>query len=303
MLKRSIRWGIRRARTWLREEDRATPTQWVSCVPNTAYQSLNALFTDLVALPGARPHFAWGMLFAAHMAKTLKIGRISALEFGVAGGNGLLSMEATAASIGERLGIKIDVFGFDTGQGLPKPQDYRDLPNIFREGTLTMDQERLRRRLKTAQLILGPVEDTIDGFVDSRPAPIGFVSFDLDYYSSTLEAFKLFDAADPVLLPRVHCYFDDIMGFTYSEFTGERLAITEFNERHEMRKISPIFGLCHFLPPPHDRDVWPQQMYLAHFFDHPLYGEDDGLIQGNDGRGFNLEDANSTSPAVSLEGK
>ena len=49
---------------------------------------LNALFTDLVATtPRARPHFAWGILHAAHLAKALKIDRISAIEFGVAGGN------------------------------------------------------------------------------------------------------------------------------------------------------------------------------------------------------------------------
>lgn len=24
-------------------------------------------------------------------------------------------------------------YGFDTGKGLPKPQDYRDLPNLYRE--------------------------------------------------------------------------------------------------------------------------------------------------------------------------
>jgi hypothetical protein len=303
MLKKAIRWALRRVRAWLREEDRAAPPASLPCPPNTAYERLNGLFIDLVAQPGTRPHFAWGMLFAAHMAKTLKIDRISLIEFGVAGGNGLLSMEATAASVGQRLGIQIDVFGFDTGKGLPKPQDYRDLPNIFREGTFSMDPERLRRRLKTARLILGPVKDTIDGFVDSGPAPIGFVSFDLDYYSSTIQAFKLFDAADPVLLPRVHCYFDDIIGFTYSEFTGERLAITEFNERHDMRKISPIFGLCHLLPSPHDRDVWPQQMFIAHIFDHRLYGEYDGLIEKYDGSGFNLVDEHSASPAMSLGGK
>ena len=60
-----------------------------------------------------------------------------------------------------------------------------------------------------------------------------------------MHAFKLFEADRSMLLPRVHCYFDDIIGLTYSEFNGERLAIAEFNNAHPMTKISPIFGLRH----------------------------------------------------------
>ena len=288
MLRKAIRRVVKGARAWLREGELASVPASLPLPPNTAYERLNVLFTDLMATtPRSRPHFAWGILHAAHLAKALKIDRISIIEFGVAGGNGLLSMEHMAAAISRRLEIQIDVFGFDTGAGLPKPEDYRDLPNIFREGTLAMDPERLRKRLKSAQLILGPVEKTVGAFIDSRPAPIGFVSFDLDYYSSTMQAFKIFEGDQRVLLPRVHCYLDDIVGFTFSEFTGERLAIAEFNESHEMKKISPIFGLGHFLPSPHDRAVWPEQMFLAHLFDHELYGEYDGLIESYSG-GFDL---------------
>ena len=300
MVKKAIRWVIRRGLAWLREGD-APVSSTLALPPNTAYERLNPLFIELTGMPRSRPHFAWGILFAANMAKALKIDRISAIEFGVAGGNGLVSMEETAVAIGKRLGIQIDVFGFDTGKGLPRPTDYRDLPNIFREGTLAMDQERLRKRLKTARLILGPVEETIGTFIDSRPAPVGFVSFDLDYYSSTMHAFKLLDANDSILLPRIHCYLDDVLGFTYSEFTGERLAVAEFNERHAMRKISPIFGLNHFVPAPHNRAVWHEQMFLAHIFDHRLYGEYDGLIESYDPQGFSLvEDDHETRAAASV---
>ena len=82
-----------------------------------------------------------------------------------------------------------------------------------------------------------------------------------------------------MLLPRVHCYFDDIMGFTCSEFTGERLAVTNFNHQHEMRKISPIYGLKYFLPPAHAKEQWSEMMYMAHFFDHPKYNDNDGLVR------------------------
>ncbi len=68
------------------------------------------------------------------------------------------------------------------------------------------------------------------------------------------------------------------MGLTCSEFTGERLAIAEFNDTHEERKISPIFGLKYFLPEKYARAQWSEMFYLAHMFDHPLYNEFDGLI-------------------------
>ena len=82
-----------------------------------------------------------------------------------------------------------------------------------------------------------------------------------------------------MLLPRIYCYFDDILGHIYSDFTGERLAIREFNAAHPMKKISPIYGLKHFLPKPHDQDEWAEMMYLAHMFDHPLYSVHDGLVK------------------------
>ena len=92
-------------------------------------------------------------------------------------------------------------------------------------------------------------------------------------------AFKLLEADCSVLLPRVYCYFDDIMGFAYSDFTGERLAIKEFNASHSMRKISPIYGLRYYLPGPHRGAIWPEKFYIAHLFDHHLYSQHDGLVK------------------------
>jgi len=183
-----------------------------------------------------------------------------------------VSLERTASEVEQMFGIEIDVFGFDTGVGLPPPKDYRDLPNLYRRAGFPMDQERLRQRLKKARLIIGDVGEMIGGFIESGPAPVGFVSIDVDLYSSTMAAFKLFDAGTDVLMPRVHCYLDDILGETFSEFTGERLAVSEFNAAHDMRKISPIFGLRYFLRGYHQTEAWPDQMFIAHVFDHELYG-------------------------------
>jgi hypothetical protein len=80
------------------------------------------------------------------------------------------------------------------------------------------------------------------------------------------------------LLPRVVSYFDDIMGLTFGDHVGERAAIADFNTTHQLRKVSPIHGLRHYLPWPQSRTMWPEMMYLAHIFDHPLYNENDGLV-------------------------
>src|SRR5206468_3382400 len=131
-----------------------------------------------------RSYYVWGVVNAAALAQALKIPRISVMELGVAGGSGLVALEDIAARVEAELkDVQIDVYGFDTGIGLPKPVDYRDLPNLFVEGLYSMDVERLQKRLSKAKLNLGSVENTIPEFIASSPAPVGFVSFDLDFYT------------------------------------------------------------------------------------------------------------------------
>ena len=215
-----------------------------------AYVWLNSLLTKLLQEGGSelRPNYTWGVLQGVHLAKAIGINRVSVIEFGVAGGNGLISLEKSAERVEKIFDVGIDVYGFDTGRGLPKPVDYRDCPNLWSAGNFAMDKEKLQNRLQRARLILGLVDETLLEFVKSRPSPVAFISFDLDYYSSTIQAFKLLEAEHELLLPRVYCYFDDIMGFTYSEYTGERLAIAEFNASHNERKISLCYGLRYYLP-------------------------------------------------------
>ena len=66
------------------------------------------------------------------------------------------------------------------------------------------------------------------------------------------------------------------MDHTYSEFNGERLAIAEFNTSHEMRKISPVYGLKYYLPTAYAHAEWSEQFYIAHIFNHDLYCATDG---------------------------
>ena len=95
------------------------------------------------------------------LAKKLGLDRISVLEFGVAGGRGLLNLEYHAREIARELEIEIDIYGFDTGRGLPRPLDYRDLPYHWKEGFFAMNVEELQTRLTKAKLVLGEIEKTV----------------------------------------------------------------------------------------------------------------------------------------------
>src|SRR5258708_17955573 len=107
-----------------------------------------------------------------------------------------------------------------------------------------MDGKGLRDRLRSAEIVVGDGSVTVPEF-SARPGlhPIGFVAFDLDYYSSTAAALALLSSSAQSLLPRVFCHFDDVVGDDHelhSEFTGELLAIAEFNAAHSDRKLARI---------------------------------------------------------------
>ncbi len=219
-----------------------------------------------------RPHYGYGLQQAAVQASALGLEAISAIELGVAGGNGLVTMEQLAAEVTASTGVRIDVYGFDAGGGMPEPLDYRDLPYVWQPGFFEMDVERLRSRLRSARLVLGDVRETVPAFVaEGGFAPIGFISFDLDYYSSTAHSFALLDVESGLRLPRVLCYLDDVIGDDWelhSAFTGELAAVAEYNQAHPNRKIAPINGLAHKRRIP---AAWNDQIFVAHDFEHPLY--------------------------------
>jgi hypothetical protein len=218
-----------------------------------------------------RPQFLVGLLFAARRARAEGVAAICAIEFGVAGGNGLLALERAASAAAELLGVDAEVFGFDTGTGMPPPVDHRDVPWTIPEGVFELDEPALRARLTTAELVLGPVAQTVPEWLRSERAPLAFAAFDLDYYSATADALTVFDAPARRLLPRVVCYFDDLFGLGWSDFAGERAAIADFNAAHEQRKVGKVHGLRYDLPDEQLPLPWHEQVYLAHLFDHPDY--------------------------------
>ena len=128
--------------------------------------------------------------------------------------------------------------------------------------------------------MLGPVSETVPRFLHSTHPPIGFLAFDLGYYSSTMDALRLLEAPAQRLLPRVGCFFDDVFGYAWSDLAGARAAIADWGAAHEARKLAKIHGLRYSLPPSQDPLPWHEQMYLAHVLDHPDSNATEGELAG-----------------------
>ena len=218
-------------------------------------------------------YYAYGLYHGCRLAKALGLKTVSAIEFGVAGGNGLAALEAHSKTVEKLTGVKVDVYGFDTGEGMTPPRDYRDMPYRFKQGNYKMNVAKLKERLANAKLVLGDVGTTGPSFIENHsPAPIAFASFDLDYYSSTMDAFKIFgsDHGDEYFLPRIFMYFDDVVGTTislYNEFVGELAAIQEFNKQNEHIKIAENRAFRNY----NINFSWYHQSYVMHRFKHELY--------------------------------
>lgn len=231
----------------------------------------NKIKYDLIV----RQHHAYCLLEAAKAAKKMGLKKIVVIEFGVASGGGLLNIIKITDKIEKYLGIKFQIFGMDTGKGMPKPINYKDHPEYYSEGDFQMNLEALKDKLpKNVELIIGDVKDTKQILINkiSPESPIGFISFDLDYYSSTLDALEVLKLSNPGnFLPLTHLYFDDIYSPNHSVFSGVLLAIKEFNQKNQMRKIANNRFLVNTRI--FTRARWIKQVYYLHVFDHEIRSE------------------------------
>lgn len=219
------------------------------------------------------PWYAYGLLSAADRAAKLGYERIVAIEFGVASGRGLRHMVALSRNVSEATGVEIHVVGFDRATGMPPITDYRDHPEVYGEGDYPMiDEEKLRRDIgDSAELIIGDIAKTVENYKErlNKASPVGFVAVDVDIYSSTKAALRLFDDDPEYYLPLTFAYFDEAGDRSHhNKFSGELLAIEEFNQEHEIRKIDLDRGVWNA----HRRlgpQLWYERMYIVHVFDHP----------------------------------
>lgn len=216
-----------------------------------------------------RPHYAFSLLIAFTEAKRLGLTGMTAVELGVGEGGGLMSLCETAAILSREFDIACDIVGFDTGAGVPRPQGYRDHPEIWSEGQFMHDKDALAAQLPgNARILYGDVKETVPRFCSRlrKEKPIGFVSLDLDYYSSTKNGLGIFLSAAEYYLPAVLMYVDDIERLlTYNRYCGEMLAMREFNQENDHRKIErkPVRV-------DRKRKYWHRQIYCCHVLDHPI---------------------------------
>jgi len=212
----------------------------------------------------ARPHYLVGVLEAADEALREGVKEISVFEFGVAGGNGLLALGQYSEAIQRETGIKIAVYGFDSGKGLVELSgDYRDHPDQWQSGDYPMDEAALRKRLvPNTTLIVGNISETVPKHLPKISEPIGFISVDVDTYSATREVLKLFRLPQVRKLRLVVMYFDDVDLIFNHNFAGELLAINEFNDSDGGVKIDPWRGVGKHRPFPDS--PWLRRMFIAH---------------------------------------
>ena len=219
------------------------------------------------------PQYLYGLLTAARTALAVGSTSFTAIEFGVAGGNGLRALERHAEYIERRFPLAVTVLGFDSGRGLLTARDRRDCGFALPPGAFAMEEAELRASLKRAELVLGPVEETVAPFMANAEArrlpPIGFASIDLDVFTGTLAVLRGIAADVERLLPRVALYIDDLYGYPYSSEDGEWAAIKAFNESSDS-KIGKVVlkhqvgGTARFM-------AWPEQFFRLDVFDHPAY--------------------------------
>jgi hypothetical protein len=230
-----------------------------------------------------RQYTAFCILDAARRARSLGLSGVTALEFGVATGAGLLNMCEAAANARAATGVDVRVVGFDTGSGLPPVRDYRDHPELYQRGDYDMQSpDILRAKLPAhGSLIIGEIADTVADFREqvSPAAPIGYIALDVDYYFSAVDALHVFEGAPDRYLPFVNMYLDDCHDPHHNPSAGELLALREFNEAHPLRQIHPWTALREKRL--FKNASWISKIFAAHILDHPRRtpGVDRGFVK------------------------
>ena len=215
-----------------------------------------------------RQPYAFGIKEAFDIAKGENVNKITIIEFGVASGAGIFNMSFIASRLSAKYKIDYEIVGFDSGEGMPEPIDYRDHPEKYRKGDfppLKLKQSKLPKKCK---IIYGNIKDTLNTFMrdyEKNESVIGFVSIDVDYYSSTIDCLNIFCMHERNYLTKVVSYFDDVNNLDHNNYCGELLAIQEFNKKIIMRKISKITQLRSWRI--FKNALYLDQMYFCHIFD------------------------------------
>ena len=197
--------------------------------------------------------------------------KILILEFGVAAGAGLLNLCKISEILSDFYKVDYEIIGFDGGSGLPEPIDYRDHPELYKFGDYpAMGLEKIKLPNKT-KIIYGDIAENVNSFTkicSDKLSKIGFISIDVDYYSSTIDALKVLSYEEFNYLSSVVMYFDDVGKPEHNKFCGELLAINEFNNLHDLRKICKMNNIKNNRI--YRNADYLDHMYYCHIFDSSL---------------------------------
>ena len=163
--------------------------------------------------------------------------------------------------------IDYQIFGFDTGEGLPNPIDYRDHPEKYRAGDYPPEKLTAKLLPPKTSIIYGNIKETLKDFKNeiNEKAKIAFVSIDVDYYSSTKDCLSLFLGNSNQFLPSTVLYLDDVFNTDHNPYMGELLAINEFNSENKNRKICKMTQLRNWRI--FKNALFIDQMYFLHVLD------------------------------------
>jgi hypothetical protein len=185
-----------------------------------------------------RRPYAFGILSAADLASKKGIPKIAVIEFGVASGDGLKSMSRIASAVSKVTGIQLDVVGFDTGKGMPPAVDYRDHPEDYFEGDFAPDNlDTLIASLPSnTKIVIGDILHTVPDFIKAYDGVIGFVSVDVDYYSSAKHCLNIFVDDRDKYLPWSPVFFDDVLNDSHNPWCGHGTCTAEDNALQRVKK-------------------------------------------------------------------
>jgi len=215
-----------------------------------------------------RPHYETILLESALEAKKIGYKKISILELGVAGGNGIIALEKYKKKIEKNINIKINIYGFDYGEGLPDTNNKFDLPFFWSAGEYKIDKEKLNK-ICDSKIFFGDINNTFKEFIKTNPDSISAIFFDLDYYTSSKKFLDQLPEIKNFLSPRVYCYFDNVFNVNHymNEHIGELLAIKEFNKENKDIKIGKSLGNSSDFKFP----TGNENLFMLHNFAHKDY--------------------------------
>ena len=218
-----------------------------------------------------RPHYETVLYESCKVAKKLGHDDLCVLELGVADGNGILSLIKYKRIIENELNVKIKVYGFDLGSGLPEIKKKEDLPFFWKQGDYKSEGFEKLNNIKDVKIYQGDIKNTILDFANSNTSKIACIFFDLDLYSSTESFLSNINNLEKHLLPRTLCYFDDlyVADNCVDNTNGELLAIAEFNKQKSNFQLGkPVDHLNDFKFP-----LAKGQLYTLHNFKNEQYNQ------------------------------